>query len=63
LGLYPKVEEERKKMELAEIKHGRLAMIAFSAFGLQEYVSKVGVVDETPFFFFPITETLRNMFG
>jgi TRAP-type C4-dicarboxylate transport system substrate-binding protein len=50
-------------MELAEIKHGRLAMIAFSAFGLQEYVSKVGVVDETPFFFFPITETLRNIFG
>jgi TRAP-type C4-dicarboxylate transport system substrate-binding protein len=50
-------------MKLAEIKHGRLAMIAVSGFGLQEYVSKLAVVDETPFFFYPITETLRNMYG
>jgi hypothetical protein len=50
-------------MELAEIKHGRMAMIAFSAFALQEYVSGLGVVDETPFFFYPITETLRKMYG
>lgn len=28
LGLYPKTQEGRERMQLAEIKHGRLAMIA-----------------------------------
>ena len=44
----------RKRMQLAEIKHGRLAMIAITAFAVQEYVSKVPVVKETPFFFKPL---------
>jgi len=56
LGLYPTDVEGQMKMQLAEIKHGRLAMIAISAFAAQEAVSKIGVVDETPFFFQPITQ-------
>jgi len=41
-------------VQLAEIKHGRLSMIAITAFAVQEFVSKVGVVDETPIFFKPL---------
>ena len=54
LGLYPSEEEGKKRMQLCEIKHGRLAMIAVTGFAFQEYVSKVGVVDETPVFFHPL---------
>ena len=54
LGLYPSNEEGQKRMQLCEIKHGRLAMIAVTGFAFQEYVSKVGVVDETPLFFHPL---------
>ena len=60
LGAYPKSEDGKKWMETAEIKNGRLAMIAIFAFAIQEAVSKVGVVDETPFFFFPIFQTLKE---
>lgn len=54
LGLYPYEEEGRERMRLAEIKHGRLAMIAVTGFAAQEFVSRVGVVDETPAFFRPL---------
>jgi len=60
LGLYPRGDEGQKRMQLAEIKNGRLAMIAIFAFAVQEAVTKVGVVDETPLFFFPLGETLKN---
>lgn len=60
LGLYPKDDEGRQRMQLAEIKHGRLAMIAVTAFAVQEWVSKIGVVDETPIFFYPISQTLKT---
>jgi len=59
LSLYPKDEEGQRRMQLAEIKNGRLAMIAIFGFAIQEFVLKVGVVNETPFFFFPITETFK----
>ena len=58
LGLYPFSPEDRKEMQLKEIKNGRLAMLAIFGFAVQEATSKVGVVDETPFFFKPITQTL-----
>ena len=54
LELYPKDQNGRKRMQLAEIKHGRLAMLAITAFAVQEYVSKVPVVKETPMFFKPL---------
>jgi len=53
LGLYPKDKEGQLRMQQKEIKNGRLAMIAITAFAVQEYVSNVGVVEETPFFFKP----------
>jgi hypothetical protein len=59
LGAYPKNEADQKNMQLAEIKNGRLAMIAIFAFAIQEFVSKQGVVDETPFFFFPLLQTMK----
>jgi hypothetical protein len=61
LSLYPDEDdaEGRLKMELAEIKHCRLAMIAITAFSVQEFVTNVGVIDETPFFFKPIIQTAR----
>ncbi len=59
LGVYPKDEEGQLWMQTAEIKNGRLAMIAIFGFAIQEFVSKVGVVDETPFFFYPVMETFK----
>lgn len=57
---YPSNEAGQKRMQLAEIKNGRLAMIAIFGFAIQEFVSKQGVIDETPLFFFPIVETLHK---
>lgn len=54
LSLYPDDVEGRRNMQLAEIKHGRLAMIAVTAFSVQEYVTGVGIIDETPLFFKPL---------
>lgn len=52
-GLYPKDKEGQMRVQLQEIKNGRLAMLAISAFAFQEYVSNLGVVEETPIFFKP----------
>lgn len=59
LGMYPKTEEGQQRMQLAEIKNGRLAMIAVFGFAIQEFVSKAGVIDETPFFFLPFSESMK----
>mmetsp|Transcript_4992 Transcript_4992/g.7211 ORF Transcript_4992/g.7211 Transcript_4992/m.7211 type:complete len:266 (-) Transcript_4992:62-859(-) len=60
LGLYPKDAEGQKEMQTKELKNGRLAMIAVTAFAVQEFVSQTGVIDETPLFFKPIGEVLRE---
>ena len=59
-GLYPKSVSDKDKrwIQTAEIKNGRLAMLAITAFAAQECVSHIAVVDQVPFFFHPITETL-----
>lgn len=59
LGLYPKDEEGQRRMQLAEIKNGRLAMMAVFGFAIQEAVTNLGVIDETPLFFFPIMKSLH----
>ena len=60
LGLYPKDAEGQKNMQLKEIKNGRLSMIAITAFAVQEAVTKLGVVDETPIFFKPLNAALHE---
>jgi len=59
LGVYPKDDEGKMWMQTAEIKNGRLAMIAVFGFAIQEFISKVGVVDETPLFFFPVGDVFK----
>lgn len=46
-----KLEQARFDMELCEIKNGRLAMLAISAYAAQEFVTGIPVVQQTPFFF------------
>lgn len=53
-NLYPTDKAGQQRMQLAEIKHGRLSMIAVTGFAIQEYASGLGVVDETPIFFKPL---------
>eukprot|EP00977_Amphora_coffeiformis_P014092 scaffold3849_cov179-Amphora_coffeaeformis.AAC.30 len=53
LGMYPKDEAGQKAMQAKEIRNGRLAMIAITAFAAQEFVTSLGVVEETPAFFKP----------
>lgn len=60
LGLYPKTEAEQLDMQLKELKNGRLAMIAITAFAVQEFVQKIGVIDETPIFFKPISVVIKE---
>lgn len=48
LGLYPDDAAGQKDMKTKEIKNGRLAMIAITAFAAQEFVTKIGVAYETP---------------
>lgn len=60
LGFYPKDEAGKKKMQTKELKNGRLAMVAITAFALQEFISEVAIVDQVPFFFKPINEVLFN---
>ena len=60
LGLYPKDTAGQERMQLAELKNGRLGMIAITAFAFQEFVTSLGVVNETPLFFKPLGEVLHQ---
>jgi hypothetical protein len=51
LELYNKRDGDKKSMETAEIKHGRLAMIAITAYVAQELVTGMPVVEQTPYLF------------
>ncbi|GAX29597.1 light-harvesting complex I chlorophyll a/b binding protein 2 [Fistulifera solaris] len=51
LGLYPRDEAGQRYMQLAEIRNGRLAMVAITAFVFQEYITDYGVVRATSIFF------------
>jgi Chlorophyll A-B binding protein len=55
-------ESSRKsELQLAEMQNGRLAMLGVTGFAVQEFVVSQGVVDETPIFFQPLTETAENI--
>ena len=60
LGVFPKDKEGQDWFRTAEIKNGRLAMIAITAFAVQELVTQTGVINETPLFFKPLGETLHQ---
>merc|ERR1740139_45162 len=47
-------------MATAEIKNGRLAMIAITAFAAQEFVTHIAIVDQSPLFFKPIWQVLSD---
>ena len=55
LGLLPdkSAPERRKRMLEQELTHGRTAMLAIVGFAIQEFLTKVPVVEETPQFFVP----------
>ncbi|CAJ1933684.1 unnamed protein product [Cylindrotheca closterium] len=53
IGLYPKDPAGQGRMQLAELKNGRLAMIAIVGFAAQEFATKTGVVVESAAFFQP----------
>lgn len=41
----------KQNVELAEIMHGRAAMLAVTGFALQEAIYQTPIVDQTPIFF------------
>jgi len=51
LKLYPSDTEGQKRMQLAEIKNGRLAMMAVTTFVAIEAITRQAVVNTTPFLF------------
>ena len=48
----------RKEMETAEIKNGRLAMLGITGFAFQEALWGTPVVDQTPLLFTPISDLI-----
>lgn len=60
LGLYPRDAAGQRYMQLAEIRNGRLAMVAITSFAIQEYITKLGVVKETPAFFKPVAMAMEE---
>jgi hypothetical protein len=53
LNLYPKDAAGQKRIQLNEIKNGRLAMIAAAGFAIQEALNGQAVIDQSPQFFKP----------
>jgi hypothetical protein len=62
LKLFPPDREGQEKMKLAEIKHGRIAMLGVIGYVFEEFVTKMAVVDDTPILFQPITDTVEEVF-
>ena len=48
-GLYPEDDAGQERMQLAEIKNGRLAMMAITGFAYQELFTNNGVIHSIPF--------------
>ena len=54
LNLMPTDPSAAKDRRTAELKHGRIAMLAVVGYAAQEALYRVPVTEETPFFFHPI---------
>jgi|AntAceMinimDraft_5_1070358.scaffolds.fasta_scaffold87923_1 hypothetical protein len=54
-------EAGRKAMRTAELKNGRVAMLAITGFAIQEFVLKQPVVAQTPLFFTPVTKLVADL--
>jgi Chlorophyll A-B binding protein len=52
--LFPEDEEGQKWIEAAELKNGRLAMLAITTYAIMEAFSHQAVVDSTAFLFHPL---------
>lgn len=48
LNMYPKDIEGQQRMQLAEVTHGRLAMLAITFFVYQELFTNLGVIHQIP---------------
>jgi hypothetical protein len=60
MGLYPADKEGQEKRKLAEMKHGRVAMMGVLGYVIEEAKTHIAVVDETPILFQPFTETVEE---
>lgn len=61
LGLGGKTEKQQFFMKEAEIFNGRLAMLAISGFAIQEALTNMAVINQTPIFFKPFADVVSNL--
>merc|ERR1719181_925071 len=47
LGLFPADKETQEKYRIAELKHGRIAMVAITLYALEEAISGTSILQET----------------
>lgn len=60
LNFFPTDKEGQDTVKLAEIKHGRIAMLGVLGYVVEEYTTNMSVVEDTPILFQPITETVEE---
>ena len=61
LGLGGKTEKQKFFMQEAELFNGRLAQLAIVGFAIQEFITKMAVINETPIFFKPFGDVVAHL--